>query len=78
MVSTEVPVGSFLLAGPTVGAVWPTGSVGEDVEEAVRAAVALGPERIRQQDIKLGIRQLADVAVRRLSPVANDPSTAAF
>ena len=76
MLRTEVLVGSFLLAGTPVGAVWPTGSVDEEVEGAVRAAFVLGPERTRQQDIELGIRQLADIAVRALSPAVNDPTTA--
>ena len=64
------------LAGAPLATVWPAGSVDEDARSALRAAFVLGPERTRQQDAELGIRQLADIAVRALSPAINDPTTA--
>jgi uncharacterized membrane protein len=56
--------------------VWPKGVVDEQLAGMVRAAFVLGPERTRQQDVELGIRQLADIAARALSPAVNDPTTA--
>jgi uncharacterized membrane protein len=42
----------------------------------VQGGFVQGPERTRQQDAELGVRQLADIAVRALSPAVNDPTTA--
>ena len=76
VVRTEAPVGSFLLSGAPLATVWPEGMVDADLTERLRSAFVIGPERTRQQDVELGIRQLADIAVRALSPAVNDPTTA--
>jgi uncharacterized membrane protein len=76
VVQTEAPVGSFLLSGAPLATVWLRGAVDADLAERLRSAFVLGPERTRQQDVELGIRQLADIAVRALSPAINDPTTA--
>jgi uncharacterized membrane protein len=76
VVRTEPTVGSFLLSGAPLATAWPRGVVDGDLAGMLRAAFVLGPERTRQQDIELGIRQLADIAVRALSPAVNDPTTA--
>ena len=76
VVRTEAPVGSFLLAGAPLATVWLQGTADADLTERLRSAFVLGPERTRQQDVELGIRQLADIAVRALSPAINDPTTA--
>lgn len=39
-------------------------------------AVRIGYERTSEQDVALGIRQLADIASKALSPAVNDPYTA--
>jgi uncharacterized membrane protein len=76
LVRTEAAVGSFLLSGAPLATVWPKGVIDEDLAGTLRSAFVLGPERTRQQDVELGIRQLADIAVRALSPAVNDPTTA--
>jgi uncharacterized membrane protein len=38
--------------------------------------VRLGYERTAEQDVAFGVRQLADIAVKALSPAINDPYTA--
>ena len=76
VVRTEPLIGSFLLAGAPLAMVWPAGVVDADLAEMLRPAFVLGPERTRQQDVELGIRQLADIATRALSPAINDPTTA--
>jgi len=45
--------------------------------DAVRAAVDVGYERTLDQDAGFGFRQLADIAVKAVSPSINDPVTAA-
>lgn len=42
----------------------------------LQAALELGVERTTEQDLAFGIRQLADIASRALSPSVNDPTTA--
>ncbi len=48
----------------------------QEVEDVIRGAVAVGSERTLQNDVDLGIRQLADIALKSLSPSINDPTTA--
>jgi uncharacterized membrane protein len=47
-----------------------------DVRAAVRRAVRIGNERTMEQDVAFGVRQLADIASKALSPGINDPYTA--
>lgn len=48
----------------------------DELVDALRAAVVVGPTRTMQQDVSYGLRQLADVALKALSPGINDPTTA--
>lgn len=72
--SVEVLVapGDFVTPGRPVAAVRPPAAV------SARAAVAfeISSERDLSQDVGFGIRQLADIALRALSPSLNDPTTA--
>ncbi|MFE0129999.1 DUF2254 domain-containing protein [Streptomyces sp. NPDC059037] len=43
---------------------------------ALRYTVSVGVERTFHQDLGFGLRQLADIALRALSPAVNDPTTA--
>ena len=83
VVRIDAEPGSSVIAGVPIATVWPDGSrgpLGEDETEALRVAVnraaGTGPERTMAQDPAYGFRQLADVAVRALSPGINDPTTA--
>ncbi|MBS1892125.1 MAG: DUF2254 domain-containing protein [Actinobacteria bacterium] len=49
---------------------------GEEVDEAIRGALAVGVERTVEQDPAFALRILADISLRGLSPAVNDPSTA--
>jgi uncharacterized membrane protein len=42
----------------------------------VHGVVRIGFERTAEQDVAFGVRQLADIAVKALSPAINDPYTA--
>lgn len=74
----ETVAGHYAVPGVALARVWP--HPGEDdadaVAEGVRRTVAIGPSRTLQQDVHFGIRQLADVALKALSPGINDPTTA--
>jgi uncharacterized membrane protein len=65
--------GQYVFPGATVALVRPAV---DGVEEALRSAMALGPERTSQTDLEYAIRQLVEVAMRALSPGINDPYTA--
>jgi uncharacterized membrane protein len=52
------------------------GHGGRDIDERLRRAVTIGPNRTMKQDAAFGFRQLVDVAARALSPGTNDPTTA--
>ena len=56
--------------------VWCECELGHEVEERLQAVVAIRPERDVAEDAGFGIRQLADIALRALSPGVNDPTTA--
>jgi uncharacterized membrane protein len=71
-------VGDFVGGGTTIGRiVHPTHGAG-DARLARRIAdcVRYGPTRTVEQDPAYGLRLLADIAIRGLSPAVNDPTTA--
>ena len=69
-------VGAFVLPGEGVALVWPRAELDDEVVDAVRAALILGPERTLQADVAFGFQQLSDIAIKALSPGINDPTTA--
>lgn len=74
-------VGEYVAAGTTLAWAWSTAADGpvldvESLADGVHAAVRVGFERTLEQDAGLGIRQLADIACKALSPAVNDPYTA--
>ncbi len=69
------PVGDHLASG--VPLVDVHGSGGADVDaDMVLDHIGTGPERTSYQDVASGLRQLADIAAKALSPGINDPTTA--
>lgn len=75
-VRLEVEVGRYAVTGTPLCALWP---VPDDVDGAcarAREAVVISRSRSVEKDIGYGVRQLADVALRALSPGINDPTTA--
>ncbi|MGK2929108.1 MAG: DUF2254 domain-containing protein, partial [Acidimicrobiales bacterium] len=72
----ETYPGRYAIEGTPIGAL---SSVPDDVEafeRGVIAAIRTGDTRTMQQDVSFGLRQLADVALKALSPGINDPTTA--
>ena len=67
-----VAPGDFVTAETPVAAIRPP----DAADGRVVAAVEIARERDLEADVGFGIRQLADIAVRALSPGVNDPTTA--
>ncbi len=70
------PVGTFISLDRPLLEVWPAETEVDD--HTLLGAVHLGSERTTEQDLGYGFRQLADIAVRALSPGVNDPTTASM
>ena len=68
--------GEFTVEGQALARVWGISDAGEEVRRTVLRSIGLGPERLLDQDLAFGIRQLVDIADRALSPSLNDPTTA--
>jgi len=66
-------VGDFVAAGDPLFRVTGPRPVSPD---ALRACVAIGPERTLEQDPRFVFRILVDIASKALSPAINDPTTA--
>lgn len=78
----DVHPGSFLVEGTPLGRVGAFGAgpldeeATERISDRVAACIHVGFERTAAQDVGFGLRQLADVANKALSPGINDPTTA--
>ena len=77
LVSQQARIGDYVLPGQLLAYVWATSSddAGE-IEQAVASRFELGRQRTLPQDPGFTVRQLADVALKGLSPGINDPTTA--
>ena len=75
-VRVETAAGRYAIQRTPVCRIWPAPEEPEQVSSSVRNAVTIGPSRTLQQDESFGVRQLADVALKALSPGINDPTTA--
>jgi uncharacterized membrane protein len=76
VVRLETRVGGFLVRDTPLASIWPPPADPAATSALIRAAMIIGPARTMQQDIDFGLRQLADIALRALSPAVNDPTTA--
>lgn len=73
----RVALGDYVLPGDVLADVWcDDGDGREAVTEIVRRAIGLERQRSPSQDIAFPVRQLADIALKGLSPGINDPTTA--
>lgn len=75
-VRLEVEVGHYAVAGTPLCTIWPRPDDPEASCQQARAGVITGNSRTVEQDVGYAVRQLADVALRALSPGINDPTTA--
>ena len=67
--------GDFVSIETPIAEIWPAGAA-EECREDLLDAVSIASERDLNQDVDFGVRQLADTALRALSPGVNDPATA--
>jgi uncharacterized membrane protein len=75
-VHVRVRPGDLVTCATVLIEVWPRTAVDQATHDRLRGLVSVQSERDVAQDVGFGIRQLADVAVRALSPGVNDPTTA--
>lgn len=68
--------GQFVSSGAVVAEAWPAGRVDLEAEQEIRDAFNLGRQRTPTQDVEFAFNQLAEMAVRAMSPAINDPFTA--
>jgi uncharacterized membrane protein len=76
VVRFDAYTGQFVVPGVRLCRIWPAPDDPELVARAAQAAVQLGGTRTVTQDASYGLRHLADIALRALSPGVNDPTTA--
>jgi uncharacterized membrane protein len=67
--------GHFLVEGRPLAVVWPAQAAPQVAKALVRAQV-VGPHRTLTQDVGFAVDQLAEIALRALSPAVNDTFTA--
>ena len=75
-VAVQRRVGHFVAAGVPLLRVTRPDRIGDDVRAALLATFDIGPVRTLQQDVEFGVIQIADIALKAISPAVNDPSTA--
>lgn len=74
LVVQRLPVGEYVLPGDAFADLH--GVVPDDVPGQIEACFQLGDQRTPSQDLAFTVRQLADIALKGLSPGINDPTTA--
>jgi uncharacterized membrane protein len=67
--------GHFLVEGRPLAVVWPA-EAAPAVAKALARAQVVGPHRTLTQDLGFAVDQLAEIALRALSPAVNDTFTA--
>ena len=68
--------GDFVTEESVIAEVRPIHMADDGCVQAIHAHIAIERERDIAQDARFGVRQLADIALRALSPAINDPTTA--
>ncbi len=70
-----VRTGDFVTEQTVIAEVWATTAVKESLIRMIQRHVHIERERDIAEDARFGVRQLADIALRALSPAINDPTT---
>lgn len=76
IVRMERGIGEFTIKGTPLVSIADVSSIEPKVIEAINALYVVSRQRTVQQDATFGIRQIADVALKALSPGINDTTTA--
>lgn len=75
-VEVVVLPGDFVTEATQLLAAWPRGACDQEMLEALGGTIHIASERNLEKDAAYGVRQLADVALKALSPGIHDPTTA--
>jgi uncharacterized membrane protein len=67
--------GDFVTHETAIAEIWPSDAIDEALKRAIYRHISTERERDITYDAKFGVRQLADIALRALSPAINDPTT---
>jgi uncharacterized membrane protein len=68
--------GDFVTGETVIAEFWPEEAADISCRNAIFHSIYIERERDFYQDARFGVRQLADIALRALSPAVNDPTTA--
>ena len=68
--------GCYASSGAVLATVWPAERVDARSEQEIQDVFHLGKQRTPTQDVEYAVNQLAEMAVRAMSPAINDPFTA--
>lgn len=68
-------LGSFVEVGSPLARIEPRVDINSRTESEIRNCFSLHKFRSIDQDIEYGIRQLADIGIKAISPAINDPTT---
>ena len=58
-----------------IAELWPAQALNKERRKTIHKNIVIERERDITQDVRFGVRQLADIALRALSPAVNDPTT---
>ena len=76
LIVQRAPIGAYVLTGAVLATLHGDHDAATEAGDKVRGQFTLGSERSLAGDVGFPIRQLADIALRGLSPSLNDPTTA--
>jgi len=68
--------GDFVAPQTHIAEIWPAAGLAGRIEETVHHQIVVVSQRDMHQDADFGVRQLADIALKAMSPGINDPTTA--
>jgi uncharacterized membrane protein len=72
----QVLPGDYIRPGARLATLQTAAPIEQELLQKLRVCFQVGEFRTHEQDVRLGVRQLADIALRALSPSLNDPTTA--
>ncbi len=75
VIRLDSDVGNYVQSGSRIATVW-SEDLSSFSENSLLFTIAIGTERINDQDLEFSIQKLVDIALRAISPSVNDPHTA--
>lgn len=75
VVRVEQAPGDFVSYRAVLATVWPADRCSQALAAAIRQSLVLARYPSIEHDVQFGIRQIADIGARALSPGVNDPTT---